>query len=100
MIGVLHPWGRQLQHHPHLHFIVAGGGLSPDQTTWRPSRSGQWFLPFDAVGAQFRLAFEAALRAAASELHAQVPDSVWCHGWWANSQSAGSGQEAVRYLAR
>jgi len=50
MIGVLHTWGRQLQHHPHLHFIVAGGGLSADLTTWRPSRGGKWLLPIDAVG--------------------------------------------------
>ncbi|MEO6003202.1 MAG: transposase, partial [Opitutus sp.] len=100
MIGVLHTWGRQLQHHPHLHFIVAGGGLSVDQTTWRPSRGGQWFLPIDALGAQFRRTFEEALRAAAPELHAQVADSVWRHGWWVNLQPAGSGQNVVRYLAR
>jgi len=95
MIGVLHTWGRQLQHHPHLHSIVAGGGLSADQTTWRPSRGGKWLLPIDAVGAQFRLAFEEAL-----ELYAQVSDSVWPHGWWVNIQPAGCGQAVLRYLAR
>ena len=25
-VGVLHTWGRQLQHHPHVHFVVPGGG--------------------------------------------------------------------------
>lgn len=30
LIGVLHTWGRQLQLHPHIHFIIPGGGLAPD----------------------------------------------------------------------
>ena len=37
--GILHPWGRQLQDHPHIHSMVPGGGLSADRTTWRPSRA-------------------------------------------------------------
>ncbi|HPG18514.1 MAG TPA: transposase zinc-binding domain-containing protein, partial [Opitutaceae bacterium] len=43
LLGVLHTSGRQLQHHPHIHFIVPGGGL----------------------------------RAAAPQLHAQIPESAW-----------------------
>jgi hypothetical protein len=100
MIGVLHTWGRQLQHHPHLHFIVPGGALRFDGGKWLPVRAGQWLLPRNAVGAQFRQGFAEALRAAAPDLHAQVPDSVWREGWWVNFQPAGSGQNVVRYLAR
>jgi hypothetical protein len=37
--GVLHPWGRPLQSHPHLHAMVPGGGRAEDRTTWRPSRA-------------------------------------------------------------
>ena len=39
MTGVLHPWGRQLPYHPHIHSIVPGGGLSKDRATWRPARA-------------------------------------------------------------
>jgi hypothetical protein len=35
-IAVLHTWGQALHHHPHLHCIVPGGGISPDQTRWIP----------------------------------------------------------------
>lgn len=35
--GVLHTWGRMLQYHPHVHYIVPGGGLSKDGTKWLPS---------------------------------------------------------------
>lgn len=100
MIGVLHTWGRQLQHHPHIHYIIPGGALSPDHKTWRPARAGPWLLPGDAVAAAMRRGMESALRAAAPEWHAQVPDACWREGWWVHLQPAGSGENVVRYLAR
>jgi len=62
MIGVLHTWGRQLQYHPHLHFIIPGGGLSAEGTKWVPSRQPDWLLPMQAVSAAFRKRFDDALR--------------------------------------
>jgi hypothetical protein len=100
MIGVLHTWGRQLQHHPHLHFIVPGGALSPDGKQWLPARAGHWLLPKAAVAAAFRRGFQEALQAAAPDLHARIGDSVWRGGWWVNFRPAGSGEAVVRYLAR
>src|SRR5262249_21318511 len=35
LLAVLHTWGQTLHHHPHLHCVVPGGGLSPDGTQWR-----------------------------------------------------------------
>ncbi len=100
MIGVLHTWGRQVQHHPHVHYIIPGGALSADRKKWRPARAGHWLLPGDALAAAMRRGMDAALRAAAPHLHAQIPDSVWRAGWWVHTQPAGSGQSVVRYLAR
>ncbi len=100
MVGVLHTWGRQLQHHPHLHFVVPGGGLSPDGKRWVPTRQPDWLLPAKAVAAAFRDAFEAALRAHARDLHAQVADLVWRTSWNVDTHPAGCGQAVVRYLAR
>src|SRR5262249_5932186 len=37
--GVLPTWGRQLQYHPHIHYIIPGGDLSADHATWVPSRA-------------------------------------------------------------
>jgi hypothetical protein len=100
MLGVLHTSGRQLQHHPHLHFIIPGGGLRPDHKKWRRTRRPDWFLPNEAVAATLRERFDFALRAAAPELHAQVPDSTWHEGWWVHIEPAGTGENVVRYLAR
>lgn len=100
MIGVLHTWGRQLQHHPHVHYIVPGGALSADRKKWRPARGGKWLPPGDAVAAALRRGLDAALRQAAPELHAQLPAACWREGWWVHTQPAGSGASVVRYLAR
>jgi hypothetical protein len=100
MIGVVHTWGRQLQHHPHLHFIVAGGGLTVDRQHWRSARRADWLLPKNAVEAALRQGMDEALRHAAPDLHAQVPDSCWREGWWLHWQAAGTGENVVKYLAR
>ncbi len=62
-VAVLHTWGQTLQHHPHLHCIVPGGGLSPDQTRWVSCRPG-FFLPVRVLSRRFRTLFLAQLRAA------------------------------------
>ena len=38
LVGVLHTWGRDLSYHPHVHFLVPGGGLSADGQQWLASR--------------------------------------------------------------
>lgn len=99
-VGVLHTWGRQLQYHPHLHFIVPGGGIALDGQSWKNSRHPEWLLPDAALGCAMRQGMEEALRAEAPEWHAQIPDSCWRTGWWVKTIPAGSGEAVVRYLAR
>ncbi len=100
MIAILHTWGRQLQSHPHLHFIIPGSGLGPDGKRWVTSRQPDWLLRMKAVAAAFRRGFDEALRAQAPELYTQVADPVWRTPWWVHSHHAGSGEAVVRYLAR
>ena len=52
-LAVLHTWGQNLQHHPHLHCVVPGGGLSPDRSRWIPCRKG-FFLPVRVLSRLFR----------------------------------------------
>jgi len=54
--AVLHTWGQNLLHHPHLHCVVAGGGLSPDATRWISCRPG-FFLPVRVLSRLFRRLF-------------------------------------------
>jgi hypothetical protein len=60
-LGVLHTWGQNLEHHPHVHYIVAGGGLTADYCKW-VSSSGRFFLPVAALSRVFRGKFSAGIR--------------------------------------
>jgi hypothetical protein len=56
LFAVLHTWGQTLGHHPHLHCVVPGGGLSPDGTQWVACRPG-FFLPVRVLSRLFRRLF-------------------------------------------
>ena len=58
--AVLHTWGQNLLHHPHVHGVVPGGGLSADGTRWVPCRPG-FFLPVRVLSRLFRRLFLEAL---------------------------------------
>src|SRR5712664_3103993 len=59
-LGVLHTWGQNLQHHPHVHYIVPAGGLTPDGSRWIDS-SPRFFLPVKALSRRFRRKFRTGL---------------------------------------
>ena len=76
---VLHTWGSALTHHPHVHMIVPGGGISPDGTRWVSCRPG-FFLPVRVLARLFRRLFLQKLAAAHKRLaffgdHARLSDA-------------------------
>jgi len=54
--GVLHTWGQNLQHHPHIHCVIPGGGVSSDYERWIACRPG-FFLPVRVLSRLFRRLF-------------------------------------------
>src|SRR3954451_13050391 len=75
--AVLHTWGSNLLHHPHLHCVVPGGGLSPDGARWVSCKPG-FFLPVRVLSRLFRGKFLALLKAAYDRgrlsFHGQLAD--------------------------
>lgn len=69
-IAILHTWGQNLLHHPHLHCLVPGGGLSADGERWISCRPG-FFLPVRVLSRLFRRLFLEQLQRAfdAGDLH-------------------------------
>jgi hypothetical protein len=63
LVAVLHSWGQNLHHHPHVHCVVPGGGPSLDGTRWVACRKG-FFLPVRVLSRLFRRLFLDELRAA------------------------------------
>jgi hypothetical protein len=72
--AVLHTWGQQLHFHPHLHCIVTGGALSPDQRRWHCSRQRRYLFPVKACSALFRGKFLAGLKALLEADELYLPD--------------------------
>ena len=96
MVGVLHTWGRDLSYHPHIHFLVPGGGLSADGQTWRPS-APNLLVHVKPLGVLFRGKFRQGL--AKLGLSDALPAEIWSQKWVVHSQQVGRGQHALKYLA-
>jgi hypothetical protein len=94
--GILHTWGRQLQYHPHIHYIVPGGGLSEDRTTWLPSRAN-FYVPVKALSPIYRAIFAEEM-CKAGQLE-QIEPQVWETPWNVHSQANPNGDTSFTYLA-
>jgi Putative transposase/Transposase zinc-binding domain len=64
--SVLHTWNQRLQHHPHIHCVLAAGGLAPDHSHWISSHRS-FFLPVKVLSRVFRGKFVAGLTTAFRE---------------------------------
>jgi len=98
--GVLHTWGRQLQYHPHVHFIVTGGGLNANGL-WKSSHP-KFLVPVHALSPVFRARLRDAIKEKHPELFKLIKPAAWkwSKKWVAHSEPVGTGEQAYRYLAR
>lgn len=96
MVGVLQTWTRDLNYHPHVHYLATGGGLSADGKKWHPSRKN-FLVHAQPLSILFRAKFRDALLK--TDLFGQVPAKVWSQEWVADCRPVGSGASALKYLA-
>jgi hypothetical protein len=73
--AILHTWGQNLLHHPHLHCVVPGGGLSPDHERWISCPPG-FFLPVKTLSRLFRRLFLEQLEDAFYKNKLRFPGSI------------------------
>ncbi len=94
--GVLHTWGRDLNYHPHVHYVVAGGGLNADATQWKPSRPN-YFVPDTALATVFRAKLRDEFRARG--LFDNVDPVAWTRAFIVDCKAVGDGRGTLKYLA-
>jgi hypothetical protein len=123
VLMVLHTWGQNLHHHPHVHCVVTGGGLSCDPSG-KPEASPRWvacrpgfFLPVRVLSRVFRGKFVAGLRAAFADGTLALPGALaalaepkaraaWCatlsaKDWVVYAKRPfGGPAQVLKYLAR
>ncbi len=115
-MGVLHTWGQNLMHHPHLHCVIPGGGLSTDGSKWISTKN-KFFLPVKVLSGIFKGKFLFYLRKAyenneliftgnilhfANRHHfKQFLDKLYCKEWVIYAKKPFNGPEQVlEYLGR
>jgi hypothetical protein len=115
-LGLLHTWGQNLLAHPHLHFVVPGGGLSHDGKRWVSCRK-RFFVPVRVLSRLFRGKFLALLQRAFDqqqlEFHGNLHELEHPKAWEAYLETLrnkdwvvytkppfGGPHQVLRYLAR
>jgi hypothetical protein len=96
-MGVFHSWTRDLNYHPHVHYLVPGGALTIDNKSWRFSQK-KFLMPEGALAKIFRGKFRDALKKADPTLFAQVPKKAWRKKWVIDTRPVGTGKTALKYL--
>jgi len=95
-LGVLHTWGRQMQYHPHIHYLVAGGAFSSADHSWH-SCPEAFYLPVRIMSAKIKSYFLRLMQKA--DLLHLLPKVAWEKNWNVNSLPVGNGARSIRYLS-
>jgi hypothetical protein len=95
MTGVLHTHARNLDFHPHIHFIVPGGAIDKSKSLWIKKR-GKYLFPWKKLSLLFKGKFLAELL----ENGVTFSNSVYKKEWRVNIKDAGDGEGALLYLSR
>jgi hypothetical protein len=99
LLGVLQTWTRDLHYHPHVHYLVPGGGITPDGLRWKRPTSAKAFLPENVLSARFRSRLKQQLQTQHPELFARIPPQVWKQKWVVDVRAVGRGEGALKYLS-
>jgi len=95
--GVLHTWGRTLNFHPHIHFVVPGGGIDRETGLWCSSRE-DFYAPGQALAKVFMGIFRKVV--ADKKLDICIDPAAWRKKWVVDCEAVGQNREGIiKYLA-
>ena len=94
MMGILQTWTRQLVYHPHIHFLIPGGGIRNDR--WKYSKS-DFLMHVKPLSRLIRRFFKERLKN--TDLFRLVPSKVWKQEWVCHIEPVGNGEAVLKYLA-
>ena len=94
LIGVLQTWTRMLIYHPHIHFLIPGGGIKDER--WKYAKPNL-LVHVKPLSRMIRRIFREMLKQ--TDLYELIPKSVWKQEWVCHIQPVGSGETTLKYLA-
>lgn len=107
MIGILHTWSRALMYHPHVHYLIPGGGLanngeidnSPVSTKVRFS-DDDFLMHVKPLSIIFKAKFRDILKKQSPEIYHKIPASTWKRDWVVHIKPVGNGEKALEYMGQ
>ena len=97
LIGTLQTWKRNGDFHPHIHFLVPGGGISKDGLYWKYPRKKDFFIPARPLSILLRRKMKESLEK--TELFFEIPQTAWEKHWVSDCTNVGNGMSSFKYLA-
>lgn len=99
MIGILHTWTRAMIYHPHVHYLIPGGGIGKDGETVRFS-DDDFLMHVKPLSIIFKAKFRDILKKQDPELFNKIPDNVWKKNWVVHIKPVGNGENAIKYMGQ
>jgi hypothetical protein len=99
MTGILHTWSRALIYHPHVHYLIPGGGITENGAKIRFS-DDDFLMHVIPLSKIFKAKFRDALKSKAPELFKHIPAPCWKRDWVVHIKAVGSGEKALEYMGR
>ena len=100
MLSVLHTWNGQFGHHPHVHLLITGGGITPDGQHWEPAR-GNFLVPVALLSRKIAALFLRGLEGCSTDTFSRPSRRPFVTEWVSFCKDYGHGNDAVlNYLSR
>jgi predicted RNA-binding Zn-ribbon protein involved in translation (DUF1610 family) len=97
MMGSLHTWRRDGEFHPHLHFLVPGGAISPDGRYWIYPKKPDFLIAAKPLAKLFQGKFRNKLEELGLDKY--FPINMWHRPWVVDIKNVGNGMASFKYLA-
>jgi len=99
MIGILHSWTRALIYHPHVHYLIPGGGITDKGKKVRFS-DDTFLMHVKPLSKIFKAIFRDSLKQEAPDIFYKIPANTWGRSWVVHIKAVGSGEKALEYMGR
>jgi Putative transposase/Transposase zinc-binding domain len=99
MTGILHTWSRALAYHPHVHYLVPGGGITDEMKKVRFSEDN-FLVHVRPLSIIFKAKFRDTLKAKAPDLFNKIRPNTWKRAWVVHIKAVGNGEKALGYMGR
>ncbi|MBN2266881.1 MAG: transposase [Candidatus Babeliaceae bacterium] len=96
MIGTLQTWRRDGEFHPHIHFLIPGGGISKDGKYWVFPRTSKFLVHSKPLMKLFKGKLKALLESLGFLEH--IPPSIWRKPWVGDCKNVGNGMSSFKYI--